>query len=273
MTACSVGSTSRRRSWAPPASPSNPGWPTRPRKRPRSSERWSLAAREVIAIVDHTKWERAAFATFCATDQIGMVITDGARPTAMVGRCATRLEVRCPSVTPAAATSNAIDAERRRTMTATQPSRPRPRAELRGHLQAIRRDPGARRRLARSAARRGPRPGRRERRRQEHARQDPGRRPPARQRDDLARRRRDHAPRARPTPRSLGHRRRPPGAAPVSGPDRRRERVHRPRARPAGSARSTGARRAARRRPCSTSSTSSSTSARRSAACRWPTSS
>ncbi len=28
------------------------------------------AAREVIAIVDHTKWERAAFATFCATDQV-----------------------------------------------------------------------------------------------------------------------------------------------------------------------------------------------------------
>ena len=28
------------------------------------------AAREVIAIVDHTKWERAAFATFCSTSQI-----------------------------------------------------------------------------------------------------------------------------------------------------------------------------------------------------------
>ena len=28
------------------------------------------AAREVIAIVDHTKWERAAFATFCQTDDI-----------------------------------------------------------------------------------------------------------------------------------------------------------------------------------------------------------
>jgi hypothetical protein len=28
------------------------------------------AAREVIALVDHTKWERAAFATFCPTDQI-----------------------------------------------------------------------------------------------------------------------------------------------------------------------------------------------------------
>ena len=42
------------------------------------------AAREVIAIVDHTKWERAAFATFCPTDQIGLVLTDAAAPPAMV---------------------------------------------------------------------------------------------------------------------------------------------------------------------------------------------
>jgi len=42
------------------------------------------AAREVIAIVDHTKWERAAFATFCSTDQVGLVLTDAAAPVAMV---------------------------------------------------------------------------------------------------------------------------------------------------------------------------------------------
>ena len=42
------------------------------------------AAREVIAIVDHTKWERAAFATFCATDQVGLVLTDAAAPVGMV---------------------------------------------------------------------------------------------------------------------------------------------------------------------------------------------
>ena len=42
------------------------------------------AAREVIAIVDHTKWERAAFATFCPTDQIGIVLTDERAPDAMV---------------------------------------------------------------------------------------------------------------------------------------------------------------------------------------------
>jgi DeoR family transcriptional regulator of aga operon/DeoR family fructose operon transcriptional repressor len=42
------------------------------------------AAREVIAIVDHTKWERAAFATFCSTDQIGLVLADAAAPDGMV---------------------------------------------------------------------------------------------------------------------------------------------------------------------------------------------
>jgi len=42
------------------------------------------AAREVIAIVDHTKWGRAAFATFCTADQIGMVLTDAAAPAGMV---------------------------------------------------------------------------------------------------------------------------------------------------------------------------------------------
>ena len=42
------------------------------------------AAREVIAIVDHTKWERAAFATFCPTDQISVVLTDESAPDAMV---------------------------------------------------------------------------------------------------------------------------------------------------------------------------------------------
>jgi len=42
------------------------------------------AAREVIAIVDHTKWERAAFATFCPTDRIDLVLTDGAAPAGMV---------------------------------------------------------------------------------------------------------------------------------------------------------------------------------------------
>lgn len=42
------------------------------------------AAREVIAIVDHTKWQRAAFATFCPTTKIGLVLTDAAAPTEMI---------------------------------------------------------------------------------------------------------------------------------------------------------------------------------------------
>jgi DeoR/GlpR family transcriptional regulator of sugar metabolism len=57
------------------------------------------AAHEVIAIVDHTKWERAAFATFCRTDQITVVLTDEAAPPHMVQSLANRgVEVRL--VTP-----------------------------------------------------------------------------------------------------------------------------------------------------------------------------
>ena len=53
------------------------------------------AAREVIAIVDHTKWERAAFATFCPTDQIGLVLTDASAPAAMVENLRSRsIDVR-----------------------------------------------------------------------------------------------------------------------------------------------------------------------------------
>lgn len=42
------------------------------------------AAREVIAIVDHTKWEHAAFATFCPIQEITTVLTDEEAPPAMV---------------------------------------------------------------------------------------------------------------------------------------------------------------------------------------------
>jgi DeoR family transcriptional regulator of aga operon/DeoR family fructose operon transcriptional repressor len=41
-------------------------------------------AREVVAIVDHTKWGRVAFATFCPTDRISAVITDSKAPFEMV---------------------------------------------------------------------------------------------------------------------------------------------------------------------------------------------
>jgi DeoR family transcriptional regulator of aga operon/DeoR family fructose operon transcriptional repressor len=42
------------------------------------------AAREVVALVDHTKWERASSATFCRTDRIKRVLTDAQAPAAMV---------------------------------------------------------------------------------------------------------------------------------------------------------------------------------------------
>jgi DeoR family transcriptional regulator of aga operon/DeoR family fructose operon transcriptional repressor len=41
-------------------------------------------AREVLAIVDHTKWGRAASATFCRTERINTVIGDGEAPAEMV---------------------------------------------------------------------------------------------------------------------------------------------------------------------------------------------
>jgi DeoR family transcriptional regulator of aga operon/DeoR family fructose operon transcriptional repressor len=42
------------------------------------------AAREVIALIDHTKWGRVAFATFCGLDSISRVITDTRAPRDMV---------------------------------------------------------------------------------------------------------------------------------------------------------------------------------------------
>jgi len=42
------------------------------------------AAREVIGIVDHTKWRRTAFATFCRTDRLHIVLSDDRAPSEMV---------------------------------------------------------------------------------------------------------------------------------------------------------------------------------------------
>jgi len=53
------------------------------------------AAREVIAIVDRTKWGRAAVATFSPTDRVTLVLTDAGAPDEMVRALATRgIEVR-----------------------------------------------------------------------------------------------------------------------------------------------------------------------------------
>jgi DeoR family transcriptional regulator of aga operon/DeoR family fructose operon transcriptional repressor len=38
------------------------------------------SARHVVAIVDHSKWQRAALATFCTIDELGAVITDELAP-------------------------------------------------------------------------------------------------------------------------------------------------------------------------------------------------
>ncbi len=42
------------------------------------------AAREVYAIIDHSKWGRVASATFCETEGLTQVFTDAAAPAAMV---------------------------------------------------------------------------------------------------------------------------------------------------------------------------------------------
>ncbi len=69
------------------------------------------AAHEVIAIVDHTKWERAAFATFCPTDRIDIVLTDAAAPVGMTQALVARsVDVRLVtngSVVPAASGATA----------------------------------------------------------------------------------------------------------------------------------------------------------------------
>jgi DeoR/GlpR family transcriptional regulator of sugar metabolism len=46
------------------------------------------AAREVVAIVDHTKWERTAFATFARIDEITRVFSDDQAPAEMIGQLA-----------------------------------------------------------------------------------------------------------------------------------------------------------------------------------------
>lgn len=43
------------------------------------------AASEVVALIDHTKWGRAAIATFCPTENLTTVVTDEGAPVAMVG--------------------------------------------------------------------------------------------------------------------------------------------------------------------------------------------
>lgn len=53
------------------------------------------AAKEVIAVIDHTKWGDVALATFCPPERIKMIITDDKAPPAMVEEARARgIEVR-----------------------------------------------------------------------------------------------------------------------------------------------------------------------------------
>jgi DeoR/GlpR family transcriptional regulator of sugar metabolism len=73
------------------------------------------AAREVIAIVDRTKWERAAFATFCPTDKISIILTDEGAPDTMVRALAGRgIDVRLvpPDKAPDASSLGSADPTR-----------------------------------------------------------------------------------------------------------------------------------------------------------------
>jgi DeoR/GlpR family transcriptional regulator of sugar metabolism len=75
------------------------------------------AAREVIAIVDHTKWQRAAFATFCRIDQIDVVLTDDRAPGDMVAALIER-GIRVDLLRdPAAVAPDRVEAEPGRTST------------------------------------------------------------------------------------------------------------------------------------------------------------
>ena len=59
-------------------------------------------ASEVIGLVDHTKWERAAFATFCPTADLDAVVADTAAPKAMADELRRRgLDVRLVEPTDA----------------------------------------------------------------------------------------------------------------------------------------------------------------------------
>jgi DeoR/GlpR family transcriptional regulator of sugar metabolism len=53
------------------------------------------AARDVVAVIDHSKWDRVAFTTFCPTDRLDLVITDPRAPAAMADAVRARgVEVR-----------------------------------------------------------------------------------------------------------------------------------------------------------------------------------
>jgi DeoR/GlpR family transcriptional regulator of sugar metabolism len=75
------------------------------------------AAREVIALVDHTKWGRSAFATFCRTSALQAVVTDELAPIAQVASLR-ELGVDVHVATDAAASNGRSERARARRETA-----------------------------------------------------------------------------------------------------------------------------------------------------------
>lgn len=47
-------------------------------------------AREVVALIDHTKWNQVALASFCSVEQLSTIITDKRAPRAMVDQAQAR---------------------------------------------------------------------------------------------------------------------------------------------------------------------------------------
>ena len=205
-----AGSTSRRRSSAPPGSRSSRASRTRPTRRRRSSARWSRA---------RPRGHRASSTTRSGSARRSR---PSARPTGSTSSSPTtaapagdgrrRSTARGVDVRLVGRPGRARGGDRRRAArgpaddgrrgAVAQPAAEpavavAPRVAAARHLEAVRRRP---RRCddvsLDAAAGRGPRARRRERRRQEHAGQDPGRRPPARQR------RRSGSTASRPTSRA-----------------------------------------------------------------------
>jgi len=69
------------------------------------------AANEVVGLVDHTKWGRTAFATFCRTADLTAVVTDIGAPEPMVGELR-RSGVDVRIVAPSTQSSGQADSQR-----------------------------------------------------------------------------------------------------------------------------------------------------------------
>ena len=72
------------------------------------------AASGVVGLVDHTKWERTAFATFCPTATLGAVVADAGAPAAMAEAVRARgIDVHLVDTPDGRPTTDTSDARRR----------------------------------------------------------------------------------------------------------------------------------------------------------------